>query len=542
MSVSTSSASSCAAKFEKMERTLSGYTREALQKGLPKTIQSLCPQCLKVIPAELYEDNGKVMIEKTCPEHGECKDIYWGDAELYLRNERWAFDTGYGISNPNVTGEVSCPNSCGLCGMHLNHTILGNIDLTNRCNLTCPICFANANVTGYVYEPTLEQVRAMLQTYRNERPVAGRIIQFSGGEPTLNPQFFEILKLAGGMGFSHIQVASNGINFTDLDFAMRAKEAGLHTIYLQFDGLNDEIYKITRGRPLMDVKLKAIDNIRKADMKIALVCTIVRGVNDTAVGDILRFAIANCDVIAAISFQPVCFTGRISHEDRMSKRITLPDVMIGLEQQTDIVNRYDFYPLCFVNPFSKFIGALRGEEITNFTCHPHCTLCTYLVIDDEGKAIPMSRFMDVEKLVAAMDKLAEKTARSRFKSFAKIRAWNALRKFYHEDKAPKGLSFTKYLHTLNGMLDKKVGRGKDAKTFRTMMVGGMHFMDAYNYDLSRIKRCVIHFSSPDGKLYSFCSYNSGIVYRNRVERAHSIPLEEWKSVNGYLTTAIKDKG
>jgi uncharacterized radical SAM superfamily Fe-S cluster-containing enzyme len=264
-------------------------------------------------------------------------------------------------------------------------------------------------------------------------------------------------------------------------------------------------------------------------------------VNDQAVGDILKFAIANADVIAAISYQPVCFTGRISHEERMSKRITLPDVMIGLEQQTGLVSRYDFYPLSFVSPFSKFIGALRGEQITNFTCHPHCTLCAYLVIDDEGKAIPMSRFIDVENLVTEMYRLAGKTERSRFKSFAKIKAWHMLKKFYHEDKAPRGLSFTMYLQTLNGMLDKKVGRGKDVKTFRTMMVGGMHFMDAYNYDLSRIKRCVIHFASPDGKLYSFCSYNSGPVYRTRVERAYSTPVEEWKKVNGYLKTVESEK-
>ncbi|MCX6356496.1 MAG: radical SAM protein [Candidatus Aureabacteria bacterium] len=200
------------------QRTLSGYPREPLIKGLPKTIQSLCPECLKVIPADLFEENGKVMIQKTCPEHGECKDIYWGDAEMYLRNERWTYDTGYGLSNPNVTGEADCPNSCGLCGMHLNPTIMGNIDLTNRCNLSCPICFANANVTGYVYEPTLEQVARMLQLYRDERPVAGRIVQFSGGEPTLHPQFHEIIAMTRRMGFSHIQIATNGIIFNNLDF------------------------------------------------------------------------------------------------------------------------------------------------------------------------------------------------------------------------------------------------------------------------------------------------------------------------------------
>ncbi len=515
------------------EVTLSGCPRGVLQTGLPKTIQSLCPKCLKVITAKVFEEDGSVMLEKTCPEHGEWKDIYWGDAELYLRNERWIFDNGYGVSNPNVTGELNCPSSCGLCGEHLNHTVLGNIDLTNRCNLKCPICFANAAVTDYVYEPSLDQVVKMLKTYRDERPVAGRIIQFSGGEPTLHPQFCEIIKTAGKMGFSHIQIASNGLRFTDPDFAVRAAEAGLHTIYLQFDGLDDEIYKKTRGRPLVEIKAKAVENIRRAKMKIALVSTIVRGVNDHAVGDILRYAIENSDVIAGISFQPVCFTGRISREERLSKRITLPDIMIGLEKQTGLVNRYDFYPLSFASPISKFIGAIRGEEITNFTCHPHCTLCTYLVVDDEGRATPMSRFIDIEGLITEMNKLAKKTAKSRFKLYAKIKAWNTFRKFYSEDKAPRGLTFKMFLQTLNGMLDKKVGRNESVKTFRTIMVGGMHFMDPYNYDLSRVRRCVIHFSTPDGRLYPFCSYNSGPVHRGHVERANSVPKEEWKKVNGY---------
>ena len=515
------------------ELTLSGYLREPLQLGLPKTIQSLCPECLKVIPADLFEEDGKVIMRKACPGHGEWKDIYWGDAELYLRNERWAFDNGCGVSNPIVTGELSCPSSCGLCGMHLNHTILGNIDLTNRCNLKCPICFANADATGYVYEASLDQVRQMLQTYRDERPVPGRIVQFSGGEPTLHPQFFDVLRLAERMGFSHIQAASNGIKFADPVFTDRAKEAGLHTVYLQFDGLDDEIYKITRGRPLLEVKTRAIENIRNAGMKICFVCTIIRGVNDHAVGDILKHAVENSNVVAGISFQPVCFTGRISHEERLSKRITLPDIMIGLERQTGLVSRYDFYPLSMASPITRFIGALRGEEIPNFTCHPHCTLCTYLVVGDDGRAVPMSRFLDLEKFVTELDRLAKKIGRSRFKLYSKIKTWYKLRKYFHEERAPVGLTFEMYLQTLNGMMDKKVGRGGKVKTFRTIMVGGMHFMDAYNYDISRVKRCVIHFSTPDGRLYPFCSYNSGPTYRQRVERAFSVPKEEWKKVNGY---------
>ena len=505
------------------EVTLSGHPREPLALGLPKKTQSLCPECLRVIPAELYEEDGRVMMRKRCPDHGDWKDLYWGDVGSYLQNERWAFDNGCGLSNPNIQGESNCPFTCGVCGSHINHTILGNVDLTNRCNLHCPICFANADATGYVYEASLEQVRMMLTTLRDERPVAGRIVQFSGGEPTLHPRFFEILSMARDMGFSHIQLASNGIRLADPDFAARAAEAGLHTVYLQFDGLDDEIWKKTRGRPLMEIKERAVDSIRRAGMKISFVSTIVRGINDHAVGDILLYALENADVVAGISFQPVCFTGRISHRERMRMRITLPDVMKELERRTGIVRMSDFYPLSLGSPFSKFIGALRGEEITNFTCHPHCTLCTYLLIDSGGKATPMSRFIDIDGFIPEMYRLAGKTRKSRFKTYSKIRAWYNLRKFYHAERAPDRLSFEMFLQTLNGMLDKKVGRGGGVKTYRTMMVGGMHFMDAYNYDLARVRRCVIHFSTPDGRLYPFCSYNSGPVYRTRVERAFSVP-------------------
>ena len=138
-----------------------------ITKGLPKRVESLCPEpgCGKVIMARMFEEQGKVYMEKTCPEHGYVKDLYWSDVDLYLKAERWEFGDGKGNSNPN-TKNTSCPSDCGVCDRHTSHTALGNIDLTNRCNLTCPICFANANVTGKVYEPTKEQILEMLKLYR----------------------------------------------------------------------------------------------------------------------------------------------------------------------------------------------------------------------------------------------------------------------------------------------------------------------------------------------------------------------------------------
>ena len=227
-------------KFEILqpETTHSGSPIRRIQKGLPKITTSLCPECTEKIEAVLFEEDGKVIMEKTCPQHGEFRDVIYSDVKLYLKMEEWTFGDNRGVENPAIPEATECPDQCGLCSMHTSHTVLANVDLTNRCNLTCPVCFANANTAGYLYEPDLEGVRTMLQALRDERPVAGRVVQFSGGEPTIHPRFFDILRMAAEMGFSHIQAATNGLMFTNLEFAIQAKEAGLHTLYLQFDGVS----------------------------------------------------------------------------------------------------------------------------------------------------------------------------------------------------------------------------------------------------------------------------------------------------------------
>ena len=306
-------------KILQPEKTLTGGPIQQLQKGLPKTTESLCPECeTRRIPARIFEENGRVMMEKTCPVHGEFKDCVYSDVALYLKMEEWEFGDNSGLSNPAVDkgAEAVCPDDCGLCSLHTSHSALANVDLTNRCNLTCPVCFANANAAGYLYEPDMEQVRTMLKALRNERPVDGRVVQFSGGEPTIHPPFIEILAMAKEMGFTHLQAATNGILIAgSLEFAQKCKEAGLATLYLQFDGVSDDIYLQTRGEALLDKKMQCIENCRKAGMKIVFVPTIVKGLNDHQIGDILKVAIDNVDTVSGISFQPVAFTGRISKKN-----------------------------------------------------------------------------------------------------------------------------------------------------------------------------------------------------------------------------------
>jgi uncharacterized radical SAM superfamily Fe-S cluster-containing enzyme len=512
--------------------TYTGAPIEPIQKGLPKITESLCPECGKVIRADIFAEQGKVVMEKNCAEHGTFRDIVFSDVKLYLKMEEWNFGDNRGLKNPAIPDATKCPDDCGMCGMHTSHTGLANVDLTNRCNLTCPVCFANANVAGYVYEPSIDLVRKQLAALREQQPVAGRVVQFSGGEPTIHPQFFEILSMAREMGFSHIQAATNGIEFAKPGFSEAAKAAGLQTLYLQFDGVCDDVYKRTRGASLMDIKMKAIENVRKAGLKIVFVPTIVKGINDHQIGDIVRIALDNIDCVSGISFQPVAFTGRINRRELEQKRFTLADLAHCVADQTGITDKYhDWFPLSSVTPFSKLLSAMKGDETVTLTCHPHCSIGTYLFVDEKTKtAVPATRFLDLPALLQDMDEIARKTGKSIFKVFSGVKAWNALKKHFKPEFAPPGLTFDKFLQTVQGCVDKKYGRdGMDGTfSYRTLMVAGMHFMDSYNYDIARVKRCLIHYAAPNGQLYPFCTYNSGPVFRDKIEREFSIPIADYK--------------
>jgi uncharacterized radical SAM superfamily Fe-S cluster-containing enzyme len=510
------------------DATYSGARTNNITKGLPKNVESICPDpdCGRVIMARLFAEDGKVYMEKTCPEHGYVKDLYWSDVDLYLKAEKWEFGDGAGLSNPFTHQEV-CPRDCGICQEHTSHTALGNIDLTNRCNLTCPICFANANVSGRVYEPSKDEVIEMLRLYRKEQPVAGRVVQFSGGEPTIHPEFFDILRAARDLGFSHIQIASNGIKLADPDFTAKAAENGLHTVYLQFDGVDDRVYKQTRGRELFEIKLKAVEAVRRAGIRIVYVPTIAGGINEDQVGKILQFAIDNIDVSSGISYQPIAITGRVSYEEREKLRFTLPDLVRCIEEQTGLLRKDDWYPLSLVSPISRMLGAVRGAETVTITCHPHCSLGTYLAVPKDRKEVyPITRFVDVEGMFTELNRQADKTEASKFKRLTQINAFFQLQKYYDQSKAPAGTDFLGFLKSLDGMFDKDVGRKEH--TDKLLLVAGMHFMDGYNYELERVRRCVIHYATPAGKVIPFCAYNGGFVHRTPIENQFSVSMDEYR--------------
>ncbi len=509
--------------------------------GLPKDVQSLCPECGKIIPAKILEKNGQVIMEKTCAAHGFVRDLVYSDAELYKKCERWTYEDGDGILNPQVTGAKVCPESCGLCDLHISHAAVANIDLTNRCNLRCPICFANANVKGYVYEPTYDQVVEMLAMVRNIKPVFPPAVQFSGGEPTIHPRFLDILKAGRSMGFSHLQIASNGIRIAkDPEFAEKCKEAGLYTVYLQFDGTTDEVYKKTRGLAgLWELKQQAVVNARKAGLRVVFVPTIIKTINDDQVGNIMKFAVENSDVISGISYQPVAFTGRISTAERERQRYTLSDLALDIEKQTGYLKAHeDWYPLAVTSPFSKLLSAIWKYDVMKITPHADCGIGTYIFANwKTGAVVPITKVIDIEGFTMELNKLVKQKI-AHIRSLTALSAQHLLKKFFRPEEAKDGLSPDICLELFQGVVDKEAQRRVDLiYDWNMLLVGGMHFQDSYNYNIDRVKRCSIHYAAPNGRLYPFCTYNSGPVYREKIERQFSVPLEEWRQRNRSLEEA-----
>lgn len=491
---------------------------------LPYKTRSLCPECLALIDAEVYAENGKVMIRKVCEKHGEFEDVYWGDVELFKFASRFAAD-GKGIETP-ITEKNVCPFSCGLCGNHKSHTALLNIVLTNRCDLACWYCFFYAKRAGYVYEPSVEQIRQMVRLAKQMKPVACNAVQLTGGEPTLREDLFEIIRVIKEEGYEHVQLNTNGIRIAiEEEFARKVREAGVNTVYLSFDGVDEK----TNPKNHAEIP-KILENCRKAGLGIVLVPTVIRGVNDHQLGDIIRFAAKNVDIVRGVNFQPVSLVGSMPKKEREKYRITIPDCLKAIEEQTNgEINRYDFYPVPSVVPISKFVEAMTDKPQYELTTHFACGMATYVFVDD-GKLVPITRFVDVTGLLEFISERAEEIRGSKIKTLRALKGLIDLRRFVDSSKAPKGMSLAKIL--LNVLLKHDYSAlGEFHK--KTLFLGFMHFQDLYNYDIARVERCEIHYATPDGRIIPFCTFNVlPEIYRDRIQEKFGVPVEEWERRTG----------
>lgn len=474
-----------------------------------RTTRSICPDCRAGIEAAIFSEAGRVYIEKDCPSHGRFRDLYWSDVQSFERAERFRSD-GQGVDHPRTQERQGCPLDCGLCPKHMSETNLGIIDVTNRCNLVCPICFANAAATGSVYEPAPEQVLSMLRNLRSHRALAAPAVQFSGGEPTLREDLPELIRMAKRAGFQNVQVNTNGIRLAESpDYIRTLMSAGLDTVYLQFDGLTADVYAYTRGRDLVETKRRAVEHCRRAGMRsVVLVVTLIKGINSGQLGDIIRFAADNFDVVRCVNVQPISFAGRVRDDKLETWRMTIPDFMACVEAQTGgRIRAADFYPVPCEVPIARAVGALKKERYPEFTAHPHCGAATYF-FPRGGEIVAINRDVDVEKILASLKTVAATAARGR--------RWRATLQLLGALRHVKSGWLRKFLWPL---LRKGSFEALADIHYQLVLLSCMHFMDVHNFDRERVRRCVIHYALPDGRIIPFCSYNN-LGYRQEIERTY----------------------
>ncbi len=513
-----------------------GGSFPALREGekLIRKTASICPVCYRLLPAIIFEKEGKALLRRICPEHGEIEESYWADAN-YLRRALKYETVGVRVSK-NVEVSAPCPFSCGLCSMHRSTTALANLVVTNRCDFSCWYCFFYAEKAGYVYEPTIEEIREMIRVLRSQRPAIPNAVQITGGEPLLREDLVEIVKILREEGITHVQLNTNGIRLAyNVELLANLRKAGINTLYLSFDAVDPKI-NVKNHWEIPYI----LENARKTrTTSIVLVPTVIKGWNDHELGRIIKFASLNIDVIRGVNFQPVSIVGQVPREKRKEVRITIPEVIKAIEEQTDGQIPMDaWYPVPFVSVLSDFVEALTGNPIIRFSNHPACGMATYVFPELEvtngqkkvKRLIPITEFVDVASLYEYLKEKTQELRSGANKKWILAKFIARLPRFIDRKKQPNGLNLIRLL------ADIFIRRNYDALgKFHDMslFLGMMHFMDPYNYDVQRVMRCNIHYLSPDGRIIPFCAYNVlPDLYRDYIIKNHSMSLEDYAKMFG----------
>ncbi|MCS7143433.1 MAG: radical SAM protein [Archaeoglobaceae archaeon] len=492
--------------------------------------QSLCPECLKIVEAEVYEEDNRVMIKKSCSEHGEFNDVYWEDATFFKKAMKFASD---GKKVEPIAEYRDCPFSCGICDNHKTHPTLLNIAITNRCDFACWYCFFYAERSGYVFEPSIDQIRNMVRVAKTLKPIGCNGVQLTGGEPALREDLIEIIRAVKNEGIKHVQLNTNGIRLAyDSNFAYEVKKAGVDVVYLSFDGLDER----TNPKNIREIP-KIFENCRNSELDLVLVPTIIKGINEHQLGDMIRFAARNIDLVRSISIQPVSFVGKMSNKDLKKYRITIPGCIKAIEEQTNgEISCEDFYPMSSSLAITSFVEALTGVPQYTFTPHFACGVVTTIFRDGE-RLIPITRFIDAEGLLEYMLERAEVIKKSKFKKVRIFKSFWDLRRFFDLSKAPKSFDVSKLLFKV--LVEHSYFALYEWHR-KSILLAMMHFQDLYNYDLARVQRCIIHYGTPDGRIIPFCTYNVlPEIYRDKIQREFGVPLEEWRKQHGLEEKTLK---
>lgn len=437
---------------------------------------SLCPTCLKRVDAKIIFEDDLVFMTKRCPEHGNSKVLIADDIDYYKRIRNYNKPSEYPYTF-NTKTHFGCPYDCGLCPDHEQHSCLTIVEITDRCNLTCPTCYAGSS-PSYGRHRTLEEVKKMLDTIViNEKEPD--VVQISGGEPTLHPQFFEILDYAKTLPIKHLMLNTNGIEIAkNFEFAARLKTyMPDFEIYLQFDSFSDEVLMSMRGAQLKKIREKALAHLNELNLSTTLVVTLQKGLNDHEIGEIVNFALEQ-KCVRGVTFQPTQIAGRLENFDTQTDRITLTEVRRKILEQTSIFNEDDLIPV---------------------PCNPDALVMGYVLKLGENK-IPLTRYINPADLLD--------------------NSKNTI--VYEQDEALKnkmleifstGTSTDKATSKLNSLLCclptvEAPNLGYE-NLFRIII---MQFIDAHNFDVRAIKKSCVHIVNKDYKIIPFETMN--LFYRD----------------------------
>ncbi len=552
---------------------LKSWEKQKPQLGWPRETDSLCPKCvpevrrrildgelpvqvlkdqkLGEIKAQIVERDGKIVMVKDCPVHGHFEDVMSIDP-AFSRHLEEVFP-GRDIRAHNDEG---LHNHGSSTITHGRGSVL-TIDLTNRCNMMCDPCFMDANQVGFVHELTWEEIKTLLDNAISIKPRRQLSVQFSGGEPTLSPYFLDAIRYCRKLGYQSVQAATNGIEFAKRpDFAKAAAEAGLRYAYLQFDGIGNEANSHRAVGNLFDVKLRAIENLYNAGVDIVPVITLVNGINNEQVGAVVRFALDNPKKIPFLSFQPVSFTGRdeeVTDERRKAQRYTLSHLAHDVKKQTGIGEpTRDWFPISFMSTFSDFADLVHGPEAQwgqlSCGCHPNCGVGMAIMCDKETKEyVPVTAFLNADQLAKDVARINDA---ARGKTLSVLGVSLALLRNYNPYAAPTHFRLSDLIAKFDkcfGMTKKSQegGYGKvtgdrtlediqkrRADRWNFLFIAGMWFQDLFNYDFRRTEQCIIPYATQEGEI-SFCAYNTGVGWRNIVEKMHmTATLTKWYEEHG----------
>ena len=442
----------------------------------PALTESLCPYCLCRTSARRITENNSVFLVKSCPAHGSLdKVILWKNSPYsYTEWNRQTNKCIHSTPYPDSSRTSGCPFDCGICPDHRQGTCTAIIEVTQRCNLHCPVCFASSETTPTI-NPTREEIDRMLQSLLDRSGPCP--VQFSGGEPSLREDLPEIIALSRKMGFDHVQINTNGIRLAqDTDYGRTLKDAGATVVFLQFDGLTEEVQTRIRGTKLLQTKLRAIERCAELKLGVILVPTLLRGVNDNQIGSIIHFAKKWIPVVKGVHFQPMAYLGRYPKGPLNEERLLIPDILNAIEVQTR--------------------GELKVENFIPPGCEEsHCSFSSLAVLGTDGRLIPTTRFDSVQ---SAGQCCGEEYAR-RSMDYVRSR-WK-----YRESE----------LTVLDpGMTPRPGCTGETVPQedlferiqSHSLCISGMAFQDAWNIDLERLQRCCVHVVRRDGNLVPFCAY------------------------------------